>query len=111
MSVDTARRLIDLSCGQVLDPPHPVVRGALHAAADAAALPYAPRGGEQALRSAVAAHYTGRTGRPVDASAVTVVPGVRQGLFAALAAAARGREVLMPAPHWSHYPRVIDLAG
>ncbi|WP_232666744.1 aminotransferase class I/II-fold pyridoxal phosphate-dependent enzyme [Pseudonocardia sp. TRM90224] len=110
-AVITERTTLDLSSGQVPDPLAPEIREALHAAADSPWSPYAARGGEPALRAAVAAHYTGRTGRAFDAAGVVVTPGVRAGLFAAVAAVARGRDVLVPAPHWSHYPRTLELAG
>jgi aspartate aminotransferase len=110
-STITADPPLDLSSGQVPDPHAPEIRQALHAAAESPWLPYAARGGDPALRAAIAAHYGRRTGRDVDAAEVVVTPGVRAGLFAAVAAVARGRDVLVPAPYWSHYPRTVELAG
>ncbi|MEJ3653003.1 aminotransferase class I/II-fold pyridoxal phosphate-dependent enzyme [Actinomycetes bacterium KLBMP 9759] len=110
-AVITDRTTLDLSSGQVPDALAPEVRQALHAAADSPWLPYAARGGDPALRAAVAAHYARRTGRAVEGSDVVIAPGVRAGLFAAVAAVAGGRDVLVPAPHWSHYPRTLELAG
>ncbi len=103
--------VLDLSSGQVLDPLAPPLRAAMRSAAGDGPLPYAPRGGRPELRRAVAALYSGRTGRATGAGQVVVTPGVRAALFTAAAVVARDREVLVPAPHWSHYPRTLDLAG
>src|SRR6185312_10165423 len=67
--------------------------------------------GSPALRAAVAAHYARRTGRAVDPDTVTVAAGGRAALFAAVSTLAAGGEVLVPRPHWSHYPKLVTLAG
>ncbi|MGF1663509.1 MAG: pyridoxal phosphate-dependent aminotransferase [Kineosporiaceae bacterium] len=103
--------MLDLSSGQVLDPLAPPLRSAALATAGAGPSPYAPRGGQPELRRAVAELHAARTGRAAGAEQVVVTPGVRTALFTAAAVVARGRDVLVPAPHWSHYPRTLDLAG
>lgn len=111
---DLSTEPIDLSSGQIIDPLSPEVhRAVLDAVVRAAAtgVPYAERSGDLVLRRAVAEHYARRTGRAVAADRITVVPGARQGLFAAMTAVARGAQVLVPSPHWSHYPGLIRLAG
>lgn len=98
---------IDLSLGELAEPLPEAARLAL---GQAGAVGYAPVAGTAGLRSAVAAHYR-RRGLAADQDEVTVSAGGRHGLLAALAAVAAGGEVLMPRPHWSHYPKVIGLAG
>ncbi|MEU0390129.1 pyridoxal phosphate-dependent aminotransferase [Streptomyces chartreusis] len=107
-----AADLIDLSSGQILERlpeiAHAAVRRMLDSPRVAA---YAPGTGSTELRSAVAHHYRLRTGTAVDAEHITITAGGRHGLFAAIAAMARDGEILVPAPYWSHYPTVVQLAG
>ncbi|HEV2638660.1 MAG TPA: aminotransferase class I/II-fold pyridoxal phosphate-dependent enzyme [Actinocrinis sp.] len=105
--------IIDLSSGQVVEPLPPAIRARLMQALDAQSqtTAYAPAPGDPDLRSAVAGHYRSRSAREADPEEITVTAGVRHGLFVALATVAAGGEVLMPRPHWSHYPAVIERAG
>lgn len=103
---------IDLSSGQIVEPlPGPAVDAVRRLLLEPRASGYAPGPGLPELRSAVAGHYERRTGTTVQPEHVTVTAGARHGLFAAVASIARGREVLVPAPHWSHYPALIRQAG
>ncbi|MFD7015302.1 pyridoxal phosphate-dependent aminotransferase [Streptomyces sp. NPDC059928] len=103
--------VIDLASGQIVEPLSAAVREALTKAMDAPrATAYAAPHGESELRSAVAEHYGRRTGGEVDAEHITVTSGARHGLFAAISATAQGGEVLVPQPHWSHYPHVVRRA-
>ncbi|PPK67172.1 pyridoxal phosphate-dependent aminotransferase [Actinokineospora auranticolor] len=103
---------IDLSSGQVVEPwPDAVVTAVTDAAAAPDASRYAPVAGDPALRAAVAQHYARRLRRSADPDRVTVAAGARHGLFCAVAATAAGGAVLVPRPHWSHYPELIRLAG
>ncbi|MFI0774113.1 pyridoxal phosphate-dependent aminotransferase [Streptomyces sp. NPDC021212] len=107
-----APALIDLASGQIVEPlPGPVRDAITRAMNSPRASAYPPGPGLPELRTAVAGHYAHRTGAVVDPEGVTITAGARHGLFAALAAVARGREVLVPAPHWSHYPAVVRQAG
>lgn len=109
---DAELPLIDLASGQIVEPLPEIAREAIRRATDSPrAAAYAPGPGLPELRSAVADHYARRTGTAVDPDCVTITAGARHGLFAALAASARQREVLIPAPHWSHYPTVVQQAG
>ncbi|MFE9931891.1 pyridoxal phosphate-dependent aminotransferase [Streptomyces sp. NPDC005533] len=104
--------LIDLSSGQITEPlPDGAVRALREAMAAERVTAYAPSYGNADLREAVAGHYTRRTGAAVDPERVTVTAGARHGLFAAFATVAAGGEILVPQPHWSHYPGVIRSAG
>jgi aspartate aminotransferase len=69
---------------------------------------YRQPAGDADLRRLIAA----RSG-PVDAGQVVVTPGARQAIVAALKAVlgADRREVLIPAPYWTSYPPLVDLAG
>ncbi|MFI0815760.1 pyridoxal phosphate-dependent aminotransferase [Streptomyces sp. NPDC021098] len=109
---DTAPALIDLSSGQIVEELPRAARDAVTRAMDSPrASAYPPGPGLPELRAAVAAHYARRTGSAVDPEHITVTAGARHGLFAALTGVARGRQVLVPAPHWSHYPAVVRQAG
>ncbi|WP_031075041.1 pyridoxal phosphate-dependent aminotransferase [Streptomyces sp. NRRL S-118] len=109
---DTGPPVIDLSSGQILEALPEAARAAIRRATESPEVSgYAPGPGRADLRTAVADHYARRTGAATDADHVTITAGARHGLFAAVAAAAAGREVLVPAPHWSHYPTVIRQAG
>ena len=101
-------RLIDLSLGQLAEPLPQAARLAL---AGSGGAEYAPVAGSACLRSAVAAHYVRRGLETATASGITVSAGGRHGLLAAIAAVAAGGEVLVPRPHWSHYPKVVAFAG
>lgn len=104
--------LIDLSSGQVVEPfPEAAAKAVGAVLADPLATAYAPGPGDPALRAAVAAHYARRTGRAVDPGTVTITAGGRAGLLAAVSSVAAGGAVLVPAPHWSHYPTLVTLAG
>lgn len=100
---------IDLSSGQVVEPLPEAARQAL--AGSDALTAYASPAGQEDLRAAVAELYRRRGSHEVSADAVTVTAGGRHGLLVALAATAAGGEVLVPRPHWSHYPKVARLAG
>ncbi|MER5969546.1 pyridoxal phosphate-dependent aminotransferase [Streptomyces sp. NPDC002055] len=111
-SADRQPPLIDLSSGQIVEPLPAVAREAmLRAAEDPRAAAYAPGPGLEELRAAVADHYARRTGTAAGPDDITVTAGARHGLFAALAAVAPGHDVLVPAPHWSHYPTLVRQAG
>jgi L-2-hydroxycarboxylate dehydrogenase (NAD+) len=103
---------IDLSSGQIVEPLPAVAREAMcRMLLEPRVSAYAPAPGLPELRSAVASHYERRTGTAVPPEHITVTAGARHGLFAAIAALARGREILVPVPHWSHYPTVVRQAG
>lgn len=72
---------------------------------------YAPICGESALRAAVAGHYANRGRANADPDHITITAGARHALFCVTAVVAGGGEVLVPRPHWSHYPEVVRLAG
>ncbi len=104
--------LIDLSSGQVVEAlPEAAIKALSDAVASDRVTAYAPMAGEARLRTAVAGHYARRTGADADPAHVTVTAGARHGLFCVATAVARDAEVLVPRPHWSHYPEMLRLAG
>ncbi|MFI6172681.1 pyridoxal phosphate-dependent aminotransferase [Nocardia sp. NPDC051052] len=106
------RDLIDLSSGQVVEAmPDAAIKALADVVSKEQITCYAPIYGEPALRAAVAGHYANRGGTDSDLDDITITAGARHGLFCATAVVARGGEVLVPQPHWSHYPEVMRLAG
>jgi aspartate aminotransferase len=101
--------VIDLSSGQVIEKlptrAHQALRDLDHTTA------YAEPAGRRDLRAAVADHYRRRGSTTVHADHLTVTAGARHGLFVTTATVAAGGEVLIPAPHWSHYPKLVTRAG
>jgi aspartate aminotransferase len=101
--------VVDLSSGQVVEPLPGYVR--LAGEPDDRVTAYAAAYGQADLREAVAGQFARRGAAGASPDEITVTAGARHGLFATIAAVAAGGEVLMPRPHWSHYPKVVKLAG
>jgi arginine:pyruvate transaminase len=73
---------------------------------------YAPIVGYPAVRAAIAARVSRRSGQPCAADNVVVVPGTQGGLFCALQClAGPGDEIIVPEPTYATYPGVIGAAG
>ncbi|RMG43984.1 MAG: pyridoxal phosphate-dependent aminotransferase [Acidobacteria bacterium] len=73
---------------------------------------YTVAAGIPELRQAIAAHYSGRAGVPVDAREVIVGAGGKSVLFLVmLALLDPGDEVVIPAPYWVSFPEQVRLAG
>ncbi|HLI11352.1 MAG TPA: pyridoxal phosphate-dependent aminotransferase [Alphaproteobacteria bacterium] len=73
---------------------------------------YAPILGYPAVRSAVAARFARRTGRPCAAENVAIVPGTQAGLYFAMAClAGPGDEVIVPEPMYATYEAVVGASG
>src|SRR5260370_10387729 len=73
---------------------------------------YAPTAGYPAVRAAIAARVTRRTGQPCDADNVVVVPGAQGGLYSALQClAGPGDEVIVPEPIYATYQGVVGASG
>ncbi|MFN7176284.1 MAG: pyridoxal phosphate-dependent aminotransferase [Thermaurantiacus sp.] len=98
--------IILLTLGDPEGPPHPAIIEAAQAALAAGRTHYAPLAGEPALRAAVAE----RIG--CAAACVTIVPGARHGVFAAIQMlAGPGDEVILTDPHYATYPGVVAASG
>jgi aspartate aminotransferase/aminotransferase len=94
-----------------LDTPAPIA-AALQRAVRDGATHYAPNAGLPALRAAIAARCSARTGRVVAAEQVVVTVGAVNALFVALFALLDpGDELLVPDPGWPNYASICHLAG
>jgi aspartate aminotransferase len=104
--------VVDLSVGEPDFPTPAHICRAAEAAIAAGKTKYTPAAGIPALRAAVAADFTRRTGLPATAAQVVVSNGAKHSLhnvFTALLDA--GDEVIVPTPYWVSYAELIKLAG
>jgi aspartate aminotransferase len=104
--------VVDLSVGEPDFPTPAHICRAAEAAIAAGKTKYTPAAGIPALRAAVAADFTRRTGLPAIAAQVVVSNGAKHSLhnvFTALLDA--GDEVIVPTPYWVSYAELIKLAG
>ncbi|MDJ0839196.1 MAG: aminotransferase class I/II-fold pyridoxal phosphate-dependent enzyme [Acidobacteriota bacterium] len=73
---------------------------------------YPPKQGMPALREAIACFHRTRLAIPDQAENIQITYGGMQALTDVLAAVLQpGDEVLLPAPYWYHFPRLIAEAG
>jgi len=104
--------VIDLSVGEPDFPTPEHICRAAEAAIRAGKTKYTPAAGIPALRAAVAADYTRRSGLPVTAAQVVVSNGAKHSLHNAFTALVNeGDEVIVPAPYWVSYAELIKLCG
>ncbi|HUF51937.1 MAG TPA: pyridoxal phosphate-dependent aminotransferase [Longimicrobiales bacterium] len=72
---------------------------------------YPPVPGIAPLRAAIAAHLTRTTGKSIDPAGIVVSTGAKQALFnACFALFGPDDDVLVPAPYWTSYPEILQLA-
>ncbi len=104
--------VIVLSIGDPdLPAPAPVLERALDALR-AGDLRYTPAAGRHAVREAIAAAHTRRTGQAVNADNVIFLSGTQNALFAAsMCIAGPGDEVLAMEPLYPSYPATIQASG
>ena len=98
--------VLPLALGEAGLPVHPVLRGALAAAAGANS--YGPVAGQQALRSAAAGYWT-RRGLPTCPDQVVCGPGSKPLLYGLLLAI--GADVALPQPSWVSYAAQARMIG
>jgi aspartate aminotransferase len=92
--------------------PDYIVAAAVEAARDPRNHRYTPTGGLPELRQAIADKTLRDSGVEVSASQVLVTNGGKQAVYESFATLLDpGDEVLLPAPYWTTYPEVIELAG
>lgn len=73
---------------------------------------YAPTGGIDELRSALAEQYSAVHGLSLSPAQVVVSPGGKYSCYLAiLSICSPGDEVIIPAPYWVSYPEMVKLAG
>lgn len=104
--------IVELTIGEHDTGTDPAILEAMHAAARAGHTGYAEVPGTHALRDAIAARVTERTGVATGRNNVLVTPGGQAALFAAhMAACPPGRAALYLDPFYATYPGTIRGAG
>ena len=104
--------VIDLSVGEPDFPTPEHICRAAEAAIRSGKTKYTPAAGIPALRKAVAADYTRRSGLAVTPAQVVVSGGAKHSLHNAFTALLdEGDEVIVPAPFWVSYAELIKLTG
>ncbi|MCA0945970.1 aminotransferase class I/II-fold pyridoxal phosphate-dependent enzyme [Salipiger pacificus] len=102
----------ELTIGEPDEHTDPSILAEMHRAATAGHTGYAAVPGIPALRDAIAARVTARTGVATSRDNVLVTPGGQSALFAAhMAACNPGDAALMIEPHYVTYPGTIRAAG
>jgi aspartate aminotransferase len=88
------------------------IREALMTALDDGVVHYADAEGDPPLRSSVAAHLTGRTGKDVSPHQVVITHGATGGLAAAILGVVDADDgVIIPEPSYSLYADLVLFAG
>jgi aspartate/methionine/tyrosine aminotransferase len=106
------RSIVDLSAGEPSFPTPEVAAEGAAAAVRAGRTGYPPTPGVPELREGIV-HYLDQTSSfaPHDPTGVLVSAGVKQGLFnLCFCLFGDGDEVLVPAPYWTSYLAVVELA-
>ena len=104
--------VIDLSVGEPDFPTPEHICRAGEAAIAAGKTKYTPAAGIPALREAVAADYSRRSGLEVTPAQVIVSNGAKHSLHNLFTALLNdGDEVIVPTPYWVSYAELIKLAG
>ena len=104
--------VVELTIGEHDIPTDPAILAAMDRAARAGHTGYAPVPGDDALREAVAARVTARTGQATGRDNVLITPGGQAALFAAhMAVCDPGDSALFIDPCYATYPGTIRAAG
>jgi len=104
--------VIDLSVGEPDFPTPEHICRAAEAAIRAGHTKYTPAAGIPALRAAVAADYTRRSGLAVTPAQVVVSCGAKHALHNVFTALLDpGDEVIVPTPYWVSYAELVKLTG
>ncbi len=110
--VARGRDIIEMTIGEPDVPTPPELIACAHRAMLDGRTGYSDGRGEPRLREAIAARYSDRLGRPVDAAHVLCFPGTQTALYAVLTGLAeRGDEVLVGDPYYATYESVIAASG
>jgi len=103
--------ILDLSAGEPDFDTPAFVRDAAIRGIQSGQTRYTPPAGTPALRKAIAARLTERAGREMHWEGVVVTSGAKQALFNAIFTLfGPGDEVLIPAPYWTTYPDLVQVA-
>jgi aspartate aminotransferase len=105
------RDIIDLSAGEPdFATPEFICRGGI-GAIEQGFTKYTPVAGIPALRQAIAADLSKRSSIRVDPAGIVVGAGAKQSLFnACFSLFGPSDRVLIPAPYWTSYPEIVQLA-
>jgi aspartate aminotransferase len=105
------RDIVDLGAGEPdFDTPDFIARAGMEAIRSGHTR-YTPVPGIPALREAIAAALAGRGASGIDPAGVVVSAGAKQALFnIAFVLFGPGDRVLVPAPYWTSYPAILQLA-
>jgi aspartate/methionine/tyrosine aminotransferase len=105
--------VLDLSQAAPAYAPPPALMAALaEAAADPATAAYGPIRGEDVLRAAYAAELSTIYGAAIPPDASAILAGCNQAFVAvALAIAAAGDEIILPAPWYFNHKMALDMLG
>ena len=105
-------RVTELTIGEHDIPTDPSILDAMHAAARAGHTGYATVPGTPALRDAIAARVTARTGVPTARGNVLITPGGQAALYAAhVAVCDAGDTGLFIDPYYATYPGSLRASG
>jgi aspartate aminotransferase len=92
--------------------PDYIVEAAVEAARDPKNHRYTPAGGLPELKQAIVEKTRRDSGYEIEAAQVLVTNGGKHAVYNACATLLDpGDEVLLPAPYWTSYPEIIQLAG
>ncbi|WP_406050779.1 pyridoxal phosphate-dependent aminotransferase [Kribbella sp. NBC_00889] len=92
--------------------PDYIVEAAVAAARDPKNHRYTPAGGLPELKQAIVEKTRRDSGYEIEAAQVLVTNGGKHAVYNACATLLDpGDEVLLPAPYWTSYPEIIQLAG
>lgn len=104
--------VINLTAGETDFPTPTSIKDAAKLALDKNFTRYTPAHGKPELRKRVARWFRERWGLDYAENQVTVVAGVKQGIFNLSQALLNpGDEVIIPAPYWVSYPEIVRIAG
>lgn len=105
--------VIDLSqAAPAYPPPPPLCQALAEAAADPATAAYGPIHGEVLLRESYARELSRIYGGAIPAGASAIVSGCNQAfVMTAMAVAAAGDEVILPAPWYFNHKMALDMMG
>jgi len=105
-------KVLHLELGEPDAPPPPAAVEACRAALAEGATHYTDSRGLRALREAIAADKTRRTGVPIDPERVLVTSGTSPAMLLAFGLLVDpGDEVLLASPHYACYPNFVRFCG
>lgn len=109
---EAGKDIISLAAGEPdFDTPEPIVKAGIQAM-QTSLTHYTPNTGTSALRKAIVAKLAAENGINYDPSEIVISNGAKQSIWqAVLATVSPGEEVIIPAPYWTTYPSLAELAG